>query len=75
MNTKTILGIIAVVAVLAAAIAPSFLNSASAKISPPSCTNGGGQQPGGQQPVCKGGGLEQQPAENPSGHAPPGQQP
>jgi hypothetical protein len=31
MNTKTILAIIAVVAVLAAAIAPSFLNSASAK--------------------------------------------
>jgi hypothetical protein len=25
--------------------------------------------------VCQGGGLEQNPATNPSGHAPPGQQP
>jgi hypothetical protein len=31
--------------------------------------------PPGQQPVCKGGGLEQEPALNPAGHAPPGQQP
>ena len=42
---------------------------------PPSCTNGGGNQPGGQQPVCQGGGLTQEPATNPSGNAPPGQQP
>ena len=44
---------------------------------PPSCTNGGGNQPGGQQPNCQGEGLTQNPptpATNPSGHAPPGQQ-
>ena len=43
---------------------------------PPSCTNGGGNQPGGQQPNCKGEGLTQNPptpATNPAGHAPPGQ--
>ena len=49
---------------------------ASAKIQPVdiSCTNRGGQQPGGQQPSCQGGGLEQETEnQNPSGHAPPGQ--
>ena len=43
---------------------------------PASCENAGGQKPGGQQPTCKGGGLEQNeptPATNPSGKAPPGQ--
>jgi hypothetical protein len=41
-----------------------------------SCTNQGGQQPGGQQPSCQGGGLTQQSEnQNPSGHAPPGQNP
>jgi hypothetical protein len=49
--------------------------TASAKISPPSCTNNGGQTPPGQQPVCQGNGLDQNPALNPAGHAPPGQQP
>jgi hypothetical protein len=44
-------------------------------ISPANCTNGGGNQPGGQQPVCTGGGLTQNPATNPAGQAPPGQQP
>ena len=68
------MAIIAIVAVLAA-VAPSFLNSASAKISPPSCTTSSGQTPPGQQPVCNGGGLEQKPAKNPAGHEPPGQQP
>jgi hypothetical protein len=39
-----------------------------------SCTNGGGQQPGGQQPTCTGGGLTQESEnQNPSGSAPPGQ--
>jgi len=47
----------------------------AAKISPPSCQTSSGQQPPGQQPVCQGSGLEQEPAENPAGHAPPGQQP
>jgi hypothetical protein len=50
--------------------------SASAAIKPvdTSCTNNGGNQPGGQQPSCKGGGLNQQTEnQNPAGHAPPGQ--
>jgi hypothetical protein len=39
-----------------------------------SCTNQGGQQPGGQQPTCQGGGLTQETEnQNPSGAAPPGQ--
>jgi hypothetical protein len=38
------------------------------------CTNGGGNQPGGQQPTCQGGGLTQESEnQNPSGAAPPGQ--
>ena len=48
----------------------------AAKISPvdTSCTNQGGNQPGGQQPECQGGGLTQQTEnQNPSGTAPPGQ--
>ena len=63
----------------------SLATPAAAKITPgtpgtpPSCTNGGGNQPGGQQPECQGAGLTQDPgtpptpATNPSGHAPPGQ--
>jgi len=39
-----------------------------------SCTNGGGNQPGGQQPTCQGGGLTQESEnQNPAGQAPPGQ--
>jgi hypothetical protein len=69
-------GRVAAIAVIAiAGIAPSGASVAMAKISPPSCTNGGGQTPPGQQPTCKGGGLTQNPALNPAGHAPPGQQP
>jgi hypothetical protein len=48
---------------------------AAGKIAPASCTNNGGNQPGGQQPTCTGGGLTQNPATNPAGNAPPGQQP
>jgi len=51
---------------------------ASAKIAPVdvSCTNPGGNQPGGQQPTCTGGGQTQQSEnQNPSGAAPPGQNP
>jgi hypothetical protein len=39
-----------------------------------SCTNGGGNQPRGQQPTCSGEGLTQEREnQNPSGAAPPGQ--
>lgn len=50
-------------------------NVAQAKITPTdiSCTNNGGQQPGGQQPSCTGGGLTQETENrNPAGHAPRG---
>ncbi len=64
-----------------AMVVSSLATPAAAKITPatpPSCENPGGNQPGGQQPTCTGGGLTQNegsPATNPSGHAPPGQQP
>ena len=64
----------AVLAVAAVGVGMS-VGTAGAKIAPANCTNGGGNQPGGQQPVCTGGGLTQNPATNPSGNAPPGQQP
>lgn len=47
-----------------------------ARISPvdTSCENRGGQEPGGQQPTCSGGGLTQNSEnQNPAGHAPSGQ--
>jgi hypothetical protein len=69
------------IAALMLALTMSFGGVAFAKITPaqpPSCVNGGGHQPGGQQPTCTGEGLTQNPAKpatNPAGHAPPGQQP
>lgn len=56
---------------MAVMAAPAF-----AKIQPvdTQCTNGGGNQAGGQQPSCKGGGQTQETEnQNPSGKAPPGQ--
>jgi hypothetical protein len=78
MNTRTTLQIIAIVAALGIAITSvaTTNNVAYAKITPEdtSCTNGGGNQPGGQQPTCTGGGLTQETEnQNPSGAAPPGQ--
>jgi hypothetical protein len=71
---------VAMAVALAMAVAPVLMTSASAKISPVttdvSCTNNGGQQPGGQQPSCTGSGLTQQTEtenQNPAGSAPPGQ--
>ena len=58
-----------------AMLVSSLAAPVQAKISPANCTNGGGNQPGGQQPVCQGEGLTQNPATNPAGNAPPGQQP
>jgi len=57
-------------------LATSMVTPAFAKIQEvdTSCTNAGGNQPGGQQPTCSGGGLTQQSEnQNPSGAAPPGQ--
>ena len=61
----------AIAALGALALVPA--GTAGAKISPPSCENGGGQLPPGQQPDCKGSGLTQNPATNPAGKEPPGQ--
>jgi Spy/CpxP family protein refolding chaperone len=65
------------IAVAAAMIAPAVgAQPAMAKISSvdTSCSNGGGNQPGGQQPTCSGTGLTQNSEnQNPSGSAPPGQ--
>jgi hypothetical protein len=69
------------VAALMLALSMSFGGVAFAKITPaqpPSCENGGGNEPGGQQPTCNGEGLTQNPAtpaKNPAGNEPPGQQP
>jgi hypothetical protein len=76
-NYKTTFVILGVAAALAiGVITTATSNLAYAKISSAdtSCTNGGGSQPGGQQPTCTGGGLTQQTEnQNPSGSAPPGQ--
>jgi hypothetical protein len=76
MKNQTIFAIVAVVAAVGLAATIATSNPAYAKISSAdtSCTNGGGSQPGGQQPTCTGGGLTQQTEnQNPSGSAPPGQ--
>jgi hypothetical protein len=74
MRTLIVLSYTVMIAAMALTLALGG-GIATAKISPPSCETQGGGTPPGQQPTCKGGGLEQQPAENPAGHAPPGQQP
>ena len=66
------------VTALVVALMMSFGGMAFAKIQSvdTSCTNGGGNQPGGQQPSCSGSGLTQNTQnQNPAGHAPAGQNP
>ena len=71
---KRVLTVVAVALVMAAMMVAMAM-PAFAKISPAHCETSGGGEPPGQQPVCKGGGLEQEPATNPAGGEPPGQQP
>jgi len=72
---KRILTVMAVSLVMAAMLVAMAM-PAFAKITPVDtvCTNNGGNQAGGQQPSCKGGGQTQETEnQNPSGRAPPGQ--
>ena len=78
MKSRIIFGIVAILAAIGLLTAAN--NIAYAKISSvttdTSCTNGGGNQPGGQQPSCSGSGLTQDTTfenQNPSDSAPPGQ--
>ena len=69
------------IAVMAVTLSVAMLVSSvatpvAAKITPvdTGCETRGGGTPQGQQPTCRGGGLEQQSEnQNPSGAAPPGQ--
>ncbi len=72
---KRILTVLAVALVMAALFVATAM-PAFAKIQSvdTECTTRGGGTPGGQQPTCQGGGLDQQSEnQNPSGKAPPGQ--
>jgi hypothetical protein len=69
-------------ALIAAGLLAGLPSTASAKITAvvvdERCENAGGNEPGGQQPRCKGQGPEQiteTENQNPSGKAPPGQNP
>jgi hypothetical protein len=77
MNTKTTFAIIAMVAILAAAITPTFLTQASAKITEETnCVRPSGNV---REGPCPGGSGDTTPIEeetenvNPQGKAPPGQ--
>jgi hypothetical protein len=72
---KRVLTVLAVALVMAAIVVATAMPAfAKIRAVDTSCTNGGGNQPGGQQPSCQGAGLTQQTEnQNPAGHAPPGQ--
>ena len=68
----------AITVALSLAIVPALTNQAFAKITeePVACENPAGQEPGGQQPRCKGAGqtqITETENQNPAGKAPPGQ--
>jgi hypothetical protein len=70
--------ILVLVTAVVMALMMAFGGAAFAKIQSVdvSCTNAGGNQPGGQQPTCQGSSLTQESEnQNPSGAAPPGQNP
>lgn len=76
MNTQTDVTRLTIFIALGAMIVVGLLSTstiAEAKISPKHCTNGGGHDAPGQQPDCKGNGQTQEPAKNPAGNEPPGQ--
>jgi len=63
-------------AILATSMATPAFAKISSETTDTSCTNGGGNSPGGPQPSCSGSGLTQNTETtnvNPSGSAPPGQ--
>jgi hypothetical protein len=62
-NYKTTFVILGVAAALALVMTASVVPAALADVkgsTDTSCTNSGGNQPGGQQPSCQGGGLTQE---------------
>jgi Spy/CpxP family protein refolding chaperone len=72
---KRVLTVLAValvmVAMFVATAMPAFAKIQDVDVA---CENPAGSEPGGQQPSCKNANLTQETeAQNPSGHAPPGQ--
>jgi hypothetical protein len=78
IKRKTALAMFGIAAALALVTATSLVPSALADVkgsTDVSCSNSGGNQPGGQQPSCKGGGLTQEScnATTGNGNCPKGQ--
>jgi hypothetical protein len=72
----TLVVVTAVAGLLASTVTANVHAKITQETTDTSCTNGGGNEPGGQQPSCTGSGLTQNTETenvNPSGSAPPGQ--